>query len=267
LYQEIETGFFQSSIWEDILSEYILEVIGLNKSFKGIKATQNVSFKLTQGEKYAIIGPNGAGKTTFFNLLTGYHKNDSGRIIFKGKEIANLPPYIIAKEGITRAFQISNIFPKLTVLENIRSAVQAQMKKTFDFFSRARNIGIDETNKIINICGMKNKESTIASELSQGDKKKLELALALSGKPTLLLLDEPTAGMSLEETKETMRLIDELNTDLKLTILFTEHDMSVVFNHATRVALLHRGEIIIDGKPDEVRRNRLVQSIYLGETE
>jgi branched-chain amino acid transport system ATP-binding protein len=249
------------------LLEYILEVVELNKSFKGIIATKNISLKVSYGEKFAIIGPNGAGKTTFFNLLTGFHKSGSGRIIFKGKEITNKPPYMIAKEGMTRAFQISNIFPKLTVLENIRSAVQAQMKKTFDFISKAKNIGIDETKRIMQLCGIQNKESVIASELSQGDKKKLELAIALSGKPALLLLDEPTAGMSLEETNETMRLIDELNQTLNLTIIFTEHDMSVVFNHSTRVALLHRGELIIDGNPEEVRKNKLVQSIYLGESE
>jgi branched-chain amino acid transport system ATP-binding protein len=245
--------------------EIILEVEKLNKSFRGIHATKNVSFKLCAGEKFAIIGPNGAGKTTFFNLLTGHHKADSGKIIFKGKEVTNLAPHIIAREGITRAFQISNIFPKLNVLENVRSAIQAQMGRTFDFFSNAKDIGIQETIRIIDVCGLAEKIDMVANDLSQGDKKKLELAIALSGKPTLLLLDEPTAGMSLEETKDTMRLIDELNQSLKLSILFTEHDMSVVFNHATRVALLHRGEIIVDDTPEEVRKNKLVQSIYLGE--
>jgi branched-chain amino acid transport system ATP-binding protein len=252
---------------EDISLDYILEVANLNKTFKGIVATKNISMKIVLGEKFAIIGPNGAGKTTFFNLLTGYHKNDSGQVVFNGKDITNKPPHMIAKVGMTRAFQISNIFPKLTVLENIRSAVQAQKKKTLDFFSRATMVGREETEEILEICGMKSKEFIMASDLSQGDKKKLELAIALSGKPRLLLLDEPTAGMSLEETKETMTLIDELNRSLDLTILFTEHDMSVVFNHSTRVALLHHGELIIDGKPEEVRKNPLVQSIYLGESE
>ena len=243
----------------------ILEVTGLNKHFRGLHAAKDIDFHLLEGDQAAIIGPNGAGKSTFFNLLTGYHRVDSGRILFDGMDITNMPSHQIARAGITRAFQVSNIFPKLTVIENIRSAVQAQMGRAFDFFSRANRVGGEETEKILKLCGLTAKREIMAGELSQGDKKKLELALALAGKPRLLLLDEPTAGMSLEETRETMTLIDDLNQKLNLTILFTEHDMAVVFNHARRVTVLHRGEKIIEGTPQEVRQNETAQRIYLGE--
>ena len=247
------------------MAKRILEVSRLNKHFGGLHAVKNLDFQLEEGDQVAIIGPNGAGKTTFFNLLTGYHRVDSGSVRFEGREITNLPSHLIARAGITRAFQISNIFPKLKVVENIRSAVQAQMGRAFDFFSRADRVGMEETEKILALCGLGEKREVLAGELSQGDKKKLELALALAGKPRLLLLDEPTAGMSLEETRDTMSLIDDLNRKLRLTILFTEHDMAVVFNHARRVTLLHRGEKIIEGPPQEVRQNETAQRIYLGE--
>ena len=246
------------------MSNKILEVKALNKHFRGLHAIKDLDFHLSEGDQVAIIGPNGAGKSTFFNLLTGYHHPDSGRIIFGGMEIGNMPSHLIARAGITRAFQVSNIFPKLTVLENIRSAVQAQMGRAFDLFSRAHRVGIRETEEILGLCGFTVRREIMAGELSQGDKKKLELAIALAGKPRLLLLDEPTAGMSLEETRETMALIDDLNLKFKLTILFTEHDMAVVFNHARRVTLLHRGEVIIEGTPQEVRQNETAQRIYLG---
>jgi branched-chain amino acid transport system ATP-binding protein len=243
----------------------ILEVTGLNKHFGGIYVTQNVNFKMTEGEQSAIIGPNGAGKSTFFNLLTGYHKPDSGRVVFDGQDITGKAPHVIARMGISRAFQVSNIFPRLTVLENVRSAVHSHAGVTMNMFSRADRIGVKETLEYLSLCGLSGKPDEIAGRLSQGDKKKLELAIALAGKPKLLFLDEPTAGMSLDETQETMNLVDRLNRELRLTVLFTEHDMSVVFNHANRVVLLNRGEIIIEGSPEQVRDDETVQKIYLGE--
>jgi len=247
------------------MSRKILEVTGLNKHFGGLHAVKDFNLELFEGDRLAIIGPNGAGKTTLFNLLTGYHKVDSGRILFDGMDITNCPSHEIARAGISRAFQITNIFPKLTVFENVRSAVQVQMGKAFDVFSRADKIGTEETENIVDLCSLDRKIQIVAGELSQGDKKKLELALALAGKPKLLLLDEPTAGMSLEETRETMILVDRLNEEFNLTVLFTEHDMAVVFNHAHRVTLLHNGEIIVVGTPEQVRMNETVQRIYLGE--
>ena len=245
----------------------ILEVTGLNKHFGGLHAVKNFDFDLFEGDRSAIIGPNGAGKTTLFNLLTGYHRVDSGRIIFDKADITNRPSHEIACAGISRAFQITNIFPKLTVFENVRSAVQAQMGKAFDVFGRADKIGTEETQNILRPCGLAEQSKVVAGELSQGDKKKLELALALAGKPKLLLLDEPTAGMSLEETRDTMALVDRLNEEFSLTTLFTEHDMGVVFDHARRVTLLHQGEVIVEGTPEQVRMNETVQRIYLGEHE
>jgi branched-chain amino acid transport system ATP-binding protein len=246
------------------MSRRILEVTGLNKRFGGLQAIKDLSFHLLDGDRSAIIGPNGAGKSTLFNLITRYHRPDSGRIVFNGSDITDRPPYEIARLGISRAFQISNIFPRLTVFENVRSAVQAQMGRAFDVLARADQVGVEEAENILALCGLADRPTAVAGELSQGEKKKLELAIALAGKPTLLLLDEPTAGMSLEETRVTMALVDRLNEEHQLTILFTEHDMAVVFHHARRVTVLHRGEIIAAGTPQEVRRDETVQRIYLG---
>jgi branched-chain amino acid transport system ATP-binding protein len=247
------------------MARILLEVTGLNKHFGGIHVTQDVNFQMNEGEQSAIIGPNGAGKSTFFNLLTGYHRPDAGRVVFDGRDITNWQPHTIARIGISRAFQVSNIFPRLTVLENVRSAVHSHAGVTMNMFARADRIGIAETHEVLSLCGLTGKMDFGAGELSQGDKKKLELAIALAGKPKLLFLDEPTAGMSRDETQETMNLVDRLNRELGLTVLFTEHDMSVVFNHASRVVLLHRGEIIVEGSPEEVRDNHKAQQIYLGE--
>jgi branched-chain amino acid transport system ATP-binding protein len=243
----------------------ILEVSGLNKHFRGIYATNSVSFAIPRGGKEAIIGPNGAGKSTLFNLLTGYHKPDSGSVLFDGHDITNWSPHKIVKAGISRAFQISNIFGKMTVLQNVRTAVHAQLACAMNFWGSAMNFGAAQTDELLELCGLTSISDTIAGELAQGDKKKLELAIALASKPKLLLLDEPTAGMSLEETQDTMALVDRLNKELNLTILFTEHDMAVVFDHARKVTLLHRGEIITQGTPKAVRKNKTAQKIYLGE--
>ncbi|KPK48404.1 MAG: hypothetical protein AMS22_15425, partial [Thiotrichales bacterium SG8_50] len=160
------------------MTHKILEVTGLNKQFGGLQAVKGFDFDLFEGDRSAIIGPNGAGKTTVFNLLTGYHRADSGIIIFDGSDITNRPSHEIACAGISRAFQITNIFPRLTVFENVRSAVQAQMGKAFDLFGRAEHIGTEETEYILRLCGLGERSSLVAGELSQGDKKKLELALA-----------------------------------------------------------------------------------------
>ena len=247
------------------MTRNILEVRGLQKHFGGNYVTQDISLDIAEGSKEAIIGPNGAGKTTFFNLLTGYHRPDAGTVTFDGRDIIGWPPHRVARAGISRAFQISNIFSRMTARENVRSAVHAQMGESLNIYSRAALVGAERTQEILELCGLAARSEAVAGELSQGDKKKLELALALATKPNLVFLDEPTSGMSLEETRGTMALVDRLNSDLGLTILFTEHDMSVVFNHANRVTLLHRGEIIVQGKPEEVRSNTTAQKIYLGE--
>jgi branched-chain amino acid transport system ATP-binding protein len=243
----------------------ILEVTGLHKHFGGIHVTRDVNFSMEEGEQSAIIGPNGAGKSTLMNLLTGYHRCDAGKVVFEGQDITNRPPHKIARMGISRAFQISSIFAKMTVGENVRSAVHAQMRRSFSIFGIAGRIGVEETDRVLSLCGLEGKRQLIAGELAQGDKKRLELAIALAGKPRLLFLDEPTAGMSIEEARSTMELVDRLNRELRLTVLFTEHDMGIVFNHARKLTLMHRGEIVVQGTPEQVRANETAQKVYLGE--
>ena len=243
----------------------ILVVTDLHKHFGGIHVTRDVNFSMEEGEQSAIIGPNGAGKSTFMNLLTGYHRCDAGKVVFEGQDITNRPPHKIARMGISRAFQISSIFAKMTVAENVRSAVHAQMRRSFSIFGVASRIGVEETERVLSLCGLEGKRDLVAGELAQGDKKRLELAIALAGKPRLLFLDEPTAGMSIEEARSTMELVDRLNRELQLTVLFTEHDMGIVFNHARKLTLLHRGEIVVQGTPAEVRANAIAQQVYLGE--
>jgi len=249
----------------DMSGETILKVVRLNKSFGGLKATNDVDYEMTTGELSAIIGPNGAGKSTFFNLLTGYHKVDSGEVHYKGKDITNWPPHKIARLGITRAFQISNIYPALTTYENTRQAILTEQNKTLNFFTPAERLAKKETLELLEITGLSHHANMIVGNLSQGDKKRLELAIALGSKPQLVFLDEPTAGMSGEETRETMELVARLNKEMGLTILFTEHDMSVVFGYARRLTVLHQGTIIAEGTPEEVRANERAQKIYLGE--
>ena len=245
--------------------ETILKVMRLNKSFGGLKATNDVDYEMTTRELSAIIGPNGAGKSTFFNLLTGYHKVDSGKVFFKGRDITNWPPYKITRLGITRAFQVSNIYPALTTYENIRQAILTEQNKTLNFFTPAERLAKKETSELLEITGLSQHANMIAGNLSQGDKKRLELAIALGSKPQLVFLDEPTAGMSGEETRKTMELVARLNKEMGLTILFTEHDMSVVFGYARRLTVLHQGTVIAEGTPEEVRANERAQKIYLGE--
>ncbi len=247
------------------MSPNILEVTGLEKHFGGVHVTCSIDFAMREGEQSAIIGPNGAGKSTFMNLLTGYHRPDAGKVVFAGREITGMPPHKVVRRGISRAFQVSSIFGRMTVSENVRAAVQAQMRATFRLLASARTLGAEETERMLALCGLEGKRDLIAGELAQGDKKRLELAIALAGKPRLLLLDEPTAGMSIDEARSTMELVDRLNLELKLTVLFTEHDMGIVFNHARKLTLLHRGEIILQGTPDEVRANATAQKVYLGE--
>ena len=243
----------------------ILEVTNLQKHFGGIHVTRQVNFTMEEGEQSAIIGPNGAGKSTFMNLLTGYHRCDSGKVVFAGQDVTNQAPHRIARLGVSRAFQVSSIFAKMSVAENVRAAVHARMRQSFNVFGSASRIGREETDRVLALCGIESKRGLVAGEMAQGDKKRLELAIALAGGPRLLFLDEPTAGMSIDEARGTMELVDRLNRELGLTVLFTEHDMGIVFNHAQKLTLMHRGEIIVQGTPAEVRANEIAQKVYLGE--
>jgi len=243
----------------------ILEISGLSKSFGKYTVLTDVNYSLRKGEIAAIIGPNGAGKTTFFNLITGYHHVDGGTIRFEGREITDWPRHRIARAGISRAFQVSNIYPRLTTYENVRQAILAQEKRTLDIFTPANGLARQSTLELLELTGLLPNRDTVAGILSQGDKKKLELALALAGKPELLLLDEPTAGMSSEETHETMDLVKRLNAQIGLTILFTEHDISVIFGYARKLSVLYQGVLIAEGTPEEVRKSEEAQRCYLGE--
>jgi branched-chain amino acid transport system ATP-binding protein len=242
----------------------MLRVKSVKKSFDGFLAVNEADLVVEGGEIIAVIGPNGAGKTTLFNLITGQLKLDTGRIIFKDEDIAGVPPYEICKKGISRSFQIVNIFSRLTVFENVQVAMLSHQKKTFNLFSPAKGQVIQETKEILDNVGLTDKANSISGSLSHGDQKVLEIAIALGNRPDLLILDEPTAGMSPEETSVTIDLINRLNTDLGLTILFCEHDMELVFSIAHRIMVMQQGRSIIQAKPDQVRNSREVQEAYLG---
>jgi len=242
----------------------MLQVDAVVKSFDDFKAVNGANLAVGKGEIVAVIGPNGAGKTTLFNLITGALKRDKGRIIFKDEDISELPPYEICKKGIARSFQIVNIFPRLNVFRNVQVAVLSQQRRSDTLFRPARSMVLKETNTILKSVGLSDKAHSIAGSLSHGDQKILEIAIALGNEPELLILDEPTAGMSPEETAATMELIKGLARTRGLTILFCEHDMDIVFSIAESIMVMHQGRTLIQGKPEDVRNNPFVQEAYLG---
>ncbi|NVM25810.1 MAG: ABC transporter ATP-binding protein [Desulfobacterales bacterium] len=243
----------------------MLKVEGVEKSFGEFMAVNGADLTVGKGELVAVIGPNGAGKTTLFNLITGQLKPDRGRIVFRGEEIASIPPYEICKRGIARSFQIVNIFPRLTVFGNVQVAVISQQRKSNTLFHPAQGMAVEETNRILESLGLIDKAWNTAGSLSHGDQRILEIAIALGNDPKLLVLDEPTAGMSPEETSATMGLIKGLAQERGLTILFCEHDMDVVFRIARSIMVMHQGRTLIQGKPQQVRENEEVMRAYLGE--
>jgi branched-chain amino acid transport system ATP-binding protein len=245
----------------------MLQVKGLRKSFGGFMAVNGADLQVDKGEIVAVIGPNGAGKTTLFNLITGILSPDSGRIIFKGEDIAGLSAHRVFKKGISRSFQVVNIFPRLSVLENVRLAVLAEQEKTFNFFTPAKKLANREASEILESVGLLDKINSLCSVMSHGDQKILEIAIALGGKPELIILDEPTAGLSPEETVRCIDLIKRLSADLGLTILFCEHDVELVFAIANRIMVMVRGKSVIQDIPENVRCNQEVQDAYLGESD
>jgi branched-chain amino acid transport system ATP-binding protein len=242
----------------------MLQVEAVEKSFEDFMAVSGANLTVRKGEIVAVIGPNGAGKTTLFNLITGALKRDRGKIIFKGEDIGGLPPYEICKKGISRSYQIVNIFPRLSVFKNIQVAVLSHQKRSSNLFRPAQNLAVAETRSILESVGLLDKQKGVAGSLSHGDQKILEIAIALGNEPELLILDEPTAGMSPEETSATMELIKRLAQMRGLTILFCEHDMDIVFSIAESIMVMHQGRTLIQGKPEEVRKNSFVQEAYLG---
>jgi branched-chain amino acid transport system ATP-binding protein len=243
-----------------------LETQDISRAFGKLWAVNRVSLDLRQGDIHAIIGPNGAGKSTYFNLITGYHRATTGRVSYKGKDITRLPAYERCNQGITRSFQITSIYPKLTVYESVLMALLSHRKVTLNFFSSAKTFFKEEVWKILEDVGLADQAHRQGDSISHGDKKRLELAVTVGTEPEILLLDEPTCGMSPEETETTMSLIKKLCEERGITILFTEHDMAVVFGIAKRISVLHQGRLIADGTPQEVRESEDVQKVYLGGT-
>lgn len=243
----------------------LLHAQALTKSFGRLIAVNGFDLEVQKGDLHAIIGPNGAGKSTFFNLVSGFLKPDSGRTIFNGEDITNLPPHRICQKGISRSFQVASIYPMLSVFENVQGALFSNKGKALSLFSSAKSTLKEEAYRILESVELSDQADVIGGELSQGDRKQLELGIVLANEPDLLLLDEPTAGMSPEETAGTMALIKKMRNEQKLTILFTEHDMSVVFGMAKRISVMHQGSLIADGQPEAVKANEEVHKIYLGE--
>lgn len=242
----------------------MLHLEKVHKSFDDFRAVNGANLTVKRGELVAVIGPNGAGKTTIFNLITGQLKPDDGKVVFKDEDISKLPAYQICRRGIARSFQIANIFPRLTVFKNVQVSVLSQQGKSNKLFHPAKKIAVEKTNNILESVGIADKSEYAAGSLAHGDQRVLEIAIALGNKPELLILDEPTAGMSPEETTTTMDLIKKLSESQGLTILFCEHDMEVVFDVAQSIMVMHQGETIIQGDPEEVRNSSEVQECYLG---
>ena len=243
----------------------ILQVDDLVKSFDGFKAVAGVSFHIEKGEICSIIGPNGAGKSTVFNLITGHLPLDRGQVVFNGIDISRMPAHRICRLGLGRSFQRINIFPRLTVFENIQAGVLSHRGKSLSFFTAVKDLFEKETDEIIENVGLQNHRDELSGSIAYGYQKQLELGISLANEPKMLLLDEPTAGMSAQETKATIELIIKIVKDKGLTLLFTEHDMSVVFGISERILILSQGQLIASGPPNEVRENPDVQKIYFGE--
>lgn len=249
------------------MADALLETDDLRKNFSGLVAVDDISISYNQDELLAIIGPNGAGKTTFFNLITGTLHPTSGVIRFNSEDITDSPPDEIARKGLIRSYQTTQIFEGLSVLENVRIAVQS-VQSPFAFWNDAQaDEGmLDESRKILERVGLWEKRKQDAGNLSHGEQRTLEIGIALGGNPDLLLLDEPSSGMSPEETQDVINLINDLSAS-DLGIIFVEHKMSVVMNVADRIIVLHQGRVLADGTPEEVRSNSEVQRVYLGEDE
>ena len=242
----------------------MLRVENLHKSFDDFKAVNGAYLSVEKGQLVAVIGPNGAGKTTLFNLIGGQLKPDKGKILLHNENIGKLHPHAICRKGVARSFQIANIFPRLSVFRNVQVSVLSQQKLSNKLFQPAERLVVEETSRILESVGLLGKKMDVAGSLSHGDKRILEIAIALGNKPDLLILDEPTAGMSPDETATTMALIQRLAADQGLTILFCEHDMEVVFGTAQSIMVMQQGQTIVQAEPEAVRQNIEVQQAYLG---
>ena len=242
----------------------MLSVQGVQKSFGDFLAVSEANLEVEAGQVVAVIGPNGAGKTTLFKLITGQLKPNTGRIMFKGQDIAGLKPHRVCRRGLSLSYQVVNIFNRMTVMQNVQVAVLAHQRQALKLFTPAARVAVDETWEILKSVGLAEKAQRVSGTLSHGDSKVLEMAIALGNRPELLIMDEPTAGMSPDETRATIKLINRLTDELGLTILFCEHDMELVFGLADRIMVMQQGRTIAQGTCDEVRCDQQVQRAYLG---
>jgi branched-chain amino acid transport system ATP-binding protein len=242
----------------------VLQIRSIGKSFGGFVAVNNVSLTVGEGEVVAIIGPNGAGKSTFFSCLSGHLKPTSGEVVFNGTDITGMEPHRIWRLGLGRSFQHANIFAHLTVFENIQAGLIVHRRNGRNLWSRSASFHADDVFALLASIGLAEHAHDVSGTLSYGNQKQLELGLALASDPRMLLLDEPTAGMSASETHGAIAMIQRIAAERRLTLLFTEHDMDVVFSIAQRIAVLHQGQLIAFGTPAEVRADATVRTVYLG---
>ena len=242
-----------------------LTVRNLSKAFGGVKAVRDVSFDLAEGELLALIGPNGAGKSTCFNMLNGQIPADSGSVRLAGEELLGYAPAEIWRRGVGRTFQITATFPSMTVAENVAMVLMSEQRELFSFFRSATHRHRDKAMELLDLVGMTGQADRPCGVLSYGDLKRVELAVALGNTPRVLLMDEPTAGMAPRERLELMGLAARLVRDLGISVLFTEHDMDIVFGHADRIIVLSRGALIAEGNAEQIRNDPLVLKTYLGE--
>lgn len=249
------------------MTEALLNVKNLTKSYQGVKAVQGVSLNVAPGELLAMIGPNGAGKSSCFNMLNGQIRPDSGRIRICGKDTTGFSPERISRLGVGRTFQVAETFLSMTVRENVQLAIQSAKLSALSPMAFFGNLGKNfqtEADNLLDLIGLKEQAERSCRELPYGDIKRLELAIALAGDPRLLLMDEPAAGMATKERMLLMQLTSDIAKQRQLAVLFTEHDMDIVFEHADRIIVLNRGQLIAEGSPAQVRADEDVQAIYLG---
>ncbi len=242
----------------------LLSVQALGKAFGGVSAVDNVNFTLHPGEMLALIGPNGAGKSTTFNLINGQLRADRGQILLNSQNLVGLSPREICRQGVGRTFQIAETFLSLSVIENVQMALLAYTKNIFSFFKPAAAFQRAEAMLLLTQVGLDDQAERLVSDLAYGDVKRVELALALATQPSLLLMDEPTAGMAPAERRDLMVLTKKLVVERQIAVLFTEHSMDVVFGYADRVIVLAQGQLIAQGSPEEIRRHPEVQRVYFG---
>lgn len=242
----------------------VLEVRNLCKSFGGLQAVDTVTFDVGVGELLALIGPNGAGKSTCFNMVMGQLKPTAGEVHFKGESLVGKYPRDIWRKGIGRTFQITATYSSMTVIENVQMALMSHHRRVYSMLPYAHKIYKKEAMTFLDMVGLGSQAERHCAILAYGDLKRLELAIALCHNPSLLLMDEPTAGMAPTERETVMQLTADIVKEKNISVLFTEHDMDVVFGHAHRILVLNRGELIANGTVDDIRNNPLVQEVYLG---